>query len=79
MMSKLTSMISAMAKKGKKKRKREVQKLENIWGQKELSWYNKKHFWWFFKSFILMAKIEIVNTSFNCHNKILYIKNLIYI
>ena len=29
-MSKLTSMISAMAKKGKKKRKREVQKLENI-------------------------------------------------
>ena len=32
----------------------------------------------FLISFILIAKINIVDTSFNCHNKISYIKNLMH-
>ena len=32
-----------------------------------------------FLKVILIAKIEIVNTSFNCQNKILYIRNLMHI
>ena len=32
-----------------------------------------------FLQVVLMAKIEIVDTSFNCQNKILYIKNLMHI
>ena len=65
-----------MAKKGKI---RGVQKSENLEDKTSFFGKTKKHFLKLFQSLILMAKIKIVDTSFNCHNKISHIKNLMHI
>ena len=66
-----------MAKKGKEG-KREVQKFENL-EDKRIFFSTMKSIFDNFLKVILMVKIEIVDTSFNCQNKILCIKNLMHI
>ena len=68
----ISSVKSAMAKKGKKRGRGKYIKLNNLEDKKSLFGTIKSIFD-IFKSFILMAKIEIVDTSFNCHNKIFFI------
>ena len=63
----------------KKHRKREVQKFENLEDKRSFFGKIKSISDNFYKSFILMAKVQIVGISFNCHNKFLYIKNLMHI
>ena len=65
-----------MAKKGKK---RGVQKSENLEDKRSFSGKIKKGFLLLFQSLILMEKIKIMDISYNCHNKISYIKNLMHI
>ena len=64
-----------MAKKRKKVGKSEVQKSEKL---KDKRWFFGKYKA-FLKSFILMVKMKIADTCFNCQNKISYIKNLMHI
>ena len=58
--------------------KSEVQKFDNL-ENKRIFFGKTKNIFDNFLSFILISKIKIVETSFNCHNKISYIKNLIFI
>ena len=61
----------------KKEGKSEVQKFDNF-EDKRLFFGTTKNIFDNFLSFILIAKIKIEGTSFNCHNKISYIKNLMH-
>ena len=58
--------------------KSEVQKFDSL-GNKRIFFGKTKNIFDNFLSFILISKTKIVETSFNCHNKISYIKNLIFI
>ena len=58
----------------KKEVKSEAQRFDNL-EDKRIFFRKTKSIFEFFRSFILIA---IVDTSFNCHNKIPYIKNLMY-
>ena len=68
-----------MTKKGEKERKREVQKFENLEDKRKSFGTIKSIFDNFSKVIFNKAYLEIVDTSFNCQNKILYIKTLMHI
>ena len=72
-----TSIKSAMAKKGKKRRRGKYKSLKISRTKGGFFCIIKSIFDNFLKV-ILMAKIEIMDTSFNCQNKTLYIKNLMH-
>ena len=56
----------------------ELQKFENLEDKRIFFGRTKSFFDNFLKVFFLIAKIRLVVTSFNCHNKISYIKNLMH-
>ena len=63
----------------KKRKRRAVKKSENLEDKRSFFGRIKYIFLQLFKSLILMTKIKIVDTRYNCHNKISYIKNLMHI